>query len=82
MSAKALGFNDLMNAVISAVNFIRARALNHRQFNRFMKEIDANYKDVLYFSQIRLLSRGKTLKRVWDSKLEIEFYIDSKRETA
>ena len=59
LCAKALGFNDVMDAVISAVNFIRAHALNHRQFNKLMEKIDANYKDVLYFSQIRWLSKGK-----------------------
>ena len=76
MCAKALGFCDLMDDVISAVNFIRARAVNHRQFNQLMEEIEANYKDVLYFSQIRWLSRGKTLKRVWDLRREIAFYMD------
>ena len=42
LCAKALGFNDVMDAVISAVTFIRARALNHRQFNQLIEEIDAN----------------------------------------
>ena len=37
-----------------------------------------NYKDVLYFSQIRWLSRGKTLKTVWDLRREIAFYTDFK----
>ena len=64
MCAKAW-LNDVMDAVISALNVIRARALNHRQFNQLMKEIDANYKDAGYFSQIRWFSRGKTLKRAW-----------------
>ena len=53
MCAKALGFNDVMDAIISAVKLICARALYHRQFNQLMEEIDANYKDVLYFSQVR-----------------------------
>ena len=42
LCAKALVFNDVMDADISAVNFTRARALNHRQFNQLMEEIDAN----------------------------------------
>jgi len=47
-----------MDAVISAMNFIRARALHHRKFNQLTEEIDANYKDVFYFSQVRWLSKS------------------------
>ena len=68
-----------MKVVVETVNFIRARALNHRQFKQLLEELDANYKDVLYFSQVRWLSRGKTLRRVWLLKEEIGAFLSDKQ---
>jgi len=57
-----------MKDVVKIVNFIRSRALNHREFKNFLSEIDAEQGDVIYFTDVRWLSRGKVLKRVFDLK--------------
>ena len=52
-----------MKAVVSTVNFIKSRALNHRQFKGCLNEIEAEYKYVTYYTEILWLKRGKTIER-------------------
>ena len=44
--------------VIEAVNFIRARALNHRWFKAFCDEIGSDHSIILLHTEVRWLSRG------------------------
>ena len=73
-----LGFAHVTKVVVSPVNFIRSRALNHRQFKAFLNEIEAGYKDVTYHTEIRWLSRGKTLERFLSLLDEITMFLKEK----
>ena len=53
-----------MTTVTAIVNIIRAKALNHRQFVVFLEEIDTEYGDLILYSEVRWLSRGKVLDRI------------------
>ncbi|XP_025413306.1 general transcription factor II-I repeat domain-containing protein 2-like [Sipha flava] len=59
LCCKVLAWKDVMNIVVSTVNYIRKNALAHRQFKIFLEECDAEYGDVIYFSEVRWLSREK-----------------------
>lgn len=50
-----------MSLVIRVVNFIVARALNHRQFKALSDEVGNNYPGLLLHNNVRWLSRGKVL---------------------
>ena len=50
LCAKFLKFKDVVGPVIKAVNFIRARGLNHRQFQKFLDDFDTEHQDLAYFS--------------------------------
>ncbi|XP_068219244.1 general transcription factor II-I repeat domain-containing protein 2A-like [Palaemon carinicauda] len=67
-----------MDPVVRAVNLIRARGLNHRQFRSFLEDIEADFTDVLYHTNIRWLSMGKVLKRMWDVKEEVVLFFNMK----
>ena len=54
---------NLIIDVVKAVNFIRSRGLNHCEFKAFLDEVGSGYKDVVYFSKVRWLSKAATLKR-------------------
>ena len=78
LCAKSLGLNNVMKVVVSTVNFIQSRGLNHRQFQELLIELDSEYGDVIYFSQVRWLSKAATLKRVWKLKEEISNFMEMK----
>jgi hypothetical protein len=65
-----------MNTVVSTVKFIRSRSLNHRQFPELLIDIEADYGDVICHSQIRWLSRGKVLKRIYNLRKEVQLFMD------
>ena len=60
------------------INFIKSRGLNHRQFRSLLEEIDANYGDLVYYCEVRWLSRGKTLQRSWELIEEVIEFLRSK----
>ncbi|XP_068233404.1 general transcription factor II-I repeat domain-containing protein 2A-like [Palaemon carinicauda] len=51
---------------------VLSRGLNHREFQQLMVDINAEYSDVKYFCEIRLLSKAGMLKRAYDLLEEIE----------
>jgi hypothetical protein len=62
-SSKNKHFADIMTIVTKAVNNIRRSSLLHREFREFLKEVESEYSDVLYYCDIRWLSRGQCLMR-------------------
>ena len=67
-----------MDPVVSAVNLIKARGWNHRLFRNFLEDIEADFTDVLYYANVRWLSMGRVLKRVWDLKAKILLFLEIK----
>ena len=59
--AKSLKMTLVMELVEKCVNEIRAKELKHRQFQLFI-EVNTQYKDLIYHSEVRWLSRGKVLE--------------------
>ncbi|XP_026480929.1 general transcription factor II-I repeat domain-containing protein 2B-like [Ctenocephalides felis] len=49
---KVLKLNHLV--VTKVVNFIRGRAINHRQFVEFLKEIESDFYEIPYYTEARL----------------------------
>ncbi|KYO31248.1 general transcription factor II-I repeat domain-containing protein 2A isoform B [Alligator mississippiensis] len=78
LCAKALEIKHVMEKVVSTVNFIRSKGLNHRQFQAFLAEIGSNHGDVIYFCQVRWLSRAATLARFWSLLDEIKTFMMNK----
>ena len=71
---KYLGFDHIMKKVEKAVNFIQSRGLNQRQFKEFLNEIECEYRDVLYYNEVRWLSRGLNLIE------EIKMFLNQKSQ--
>ncbi|XP_069498922.1 general transcription factor II-I repeat domain-containing protein 2-like [Ambystoma mexicanum] len=80
LCSKSLKFDSVMTIVVSCVNFIRAHALKHRQFQEFLSELNADYGDVLYHTEVRWLSRGRVLKRFYDLLPQITAFLLSKNK--
>lgn len=62
---KALGFKQIVTDGVSAVNLIRSRELNHRQFKALLNEIESEYGDAVYaalkFAKVKILQRSVSL---------------------
>ncbi|VVC33329.1 Hypothetical protein CINCED_3A007578 [Cinara cedri] len=70
LCAKITSWDSIMKDVVLIVNFIRSNGLNHRQFQNFLVEVNAEYGNVLY-SAVRWLSRGHVFERFLMSRQEI-----------
>ena len=64
-----------MSVVVSNVNFIKNHALNLRQFQTFLVNLDCEYRDVMYHNKVRWLIRGKVLGRFFQLRKEINEFL-------
>ena len=71
-----------MSVVVKVVNSILYRSLNHRQFQALVDEVGVQYGDLLYYCEVRSLSRGAMLtmmlSRVCDLQTEIVTFLRQK----
>ena len=74
LCAKAATLTEVMGVVVKMVNSVLASSLNHRLFRAFLEEVDANYGDLTYFCEVRWLSRGKMLERVYELRDELAVF--------
>ena len=73
----------VMHDVINVVNVVKGHALNTRLFRELCTDGEAEYTDLLYHTEVRWLSRGNVLNRVWVLKTELEiFMVDQKHVLA
>ena len=52
LCAKPLQMEHVMSVVKHAVNFIRPRGLKHHQYRSFLAEIESDYNNVVYYSEV------------------------------
>ena len=58
-----LKLSNVVDVVTKKVNFIRARALNHRQFVALLEEQDNEHVDIRHHTAVRWHSLVRELKR-------------------
>lgn len=75
LCSTAIQMDNVMTTVVKTINLIRSRALNHREFRAFLSDIDAEYGDVLYHSNVRWLSRGSVLQRFYSLRSKIDQFL-------
>jgi hypothetical protein len=62
LCAKSLNAESVIRVVVNVITFTRYKVLNHREFQDFLHNLETAFKDVVYYSEVRWLSRGKMLK--------------------
>jgi hypothetical protein len=76
LCAKSANLADVMSVVIKVVNSLLSSSLKHRRFRALLDEVNAEYGDLLYFSQVRWLSRAAVLSRVCELQWEIAAFLE------
>lgn len=72
-------FNSVLIDVAKVINLIKAHALNSRLFEQLCEEMDAEYRCLLLYTEIRWLSRGKSLTRVFQLREELKKFLSEKK---
>ena len=62
-AVQSVSLKETMKTVVSIINKLRSRALNHRLLQSFLSDVEAEYGDVLYYNSVRWLSQGTALRR-------------------
>lgn len=81
LCCKVLWWKEIMDNVVSAIKFIRKNGLTHREFKKFLEDVEAEYGDVTYYCEVRWLSRGAVLERFFHLRKEICNFMEMKGKT-
>lgn len=67
-----------MSVAIKVINKIRGghNSLRHRKFVAFLKELESDHGDLLLFTEVRWLSRGRSLERLLNLRKEVAQFLE------
>ena len=71
-------FSDVMQVVISTVNYVKARELISRMLKQLCITENSNHQTLLMHTAVRWLSRGKTVERVFLLRRELATFLQGK----
>lgn len=66
-----------MNECIKIINIIKSRALNSRIFGLLCEEMGSENESLLFYTEVRWLSRGKVLARLFELRYEVREFLSS-----
>ena len=67
--------HSVFGDVVKMINLIKAHALNTRLFEQICEGIDAEHKRLLLHTEVRWLSRGKSLNRVFELREPLQRFL-------
>jgi len=68
----------VLNTSVKIVNFIKARPLQSRLFEKLCEEMGSFHKSLLLHTEVRWLSRGKVLTRLVELREEVALFLKEK----
>ena len=72
--------HEHMSVVITVVNYVKSSALNTRLFSKLCKDMDADHTALLYHTQVRWLSKGNMLSRIFELREEVKLFLIAKQK--
>ena len=81
LCSKILKLNHVIKLVAKTVNYIRSRAINHRQFNQLLQDMNNEFTNDPFYTEVRCLSCLKVLWRFYLLQKEIIMFFDMKDQT-
>ena len=73
-------FAQLLREVVGIVNYIRSHAKKRRIFSKLCEEMDASFTELLLHTEVRWLSRGKVLSRIFLLREELEVFFTEEHD--
>ena len=73
---------DVLNVAIKVVNFIKAGALNSRLFKLLCKDMESEHEALLFHTNVRWLSKGNMLGRLYELREEVAMFLDLQQKAA
>ena len=70
--------HSVLKDVVKVINLIKAHALS-RLFEQLCEEMDAEHKRLLLHTEIRWLSRGRSLARVFELREPLQRFLSGKK---
>uniref|UniRef100_K7G7R4 DUF4371 domain-containing protein n=1 Tax=Pelodiscus sinensis TaxID=13735 RepID=K7G7R4_PELSI len=71
---------DSLNLAIKVVNFVKNSALNMRLFDALCTDLGADHKSHLFHMEVRWLSKGNMLSRLFELKDEVEIFLKQQKK--
>ena len=71
--------NSVLQDVIKIINHIKAHALNSRLFVQLCEEMDAEHTRLLLYTEVRWLSKGRSLARVFEFRKLLQRFVLEKQ---
>jgi len=81
LCAKSIQMQEVLGPVMKIVNFIKANGKTHRQLQECLSDIQCEFGNLPYLTEVRFLSRGNVLTRFYDLLDVIQWFLDMKRES-
>ncbi|XP_032254826.1 SCAN domain-containing protein 3 isoform X2 [Phoca vitulina] len=71
--------NSVLTDTVKIVNYVKSNLLNSRLFSLLCDNMEADHKQLLLHAEIRWLSRGKVLSRMFEIRNELLVFLQSKK---
>jgi len=71
--------NEVLSQSVKIINYINTSALNTRLLKTLCDEMGSDHQNLLFHSEVRWLSRGEVLKRLYEFRKEVELFIIHKK---
>lgn len=71
--------HSVLNEVVKVINLIKAHALNSRLFEQLCETMEAEHNRLLLHTEIRWLSRGRSLARVFELREPLQRFLAEKK---
>lgn len=77
LASKNIGqpLSEVLSACITIINFIKSRPLSTRIFASLCEEMGAEHSNLLLHTEVRWLSRGKVIRRLFELREELLVFL-------
>ena len=77
LCAKSFQLRNVMSTEIKCINLIKSRGLNSRLFKKLLEDLNPDYHNLVYYCEVRWMSRSHMLARFYLLRNEVDQFINT-----